>query len=374
MTFKGKQGKKYLLGEQIGKPGGEGIVYVLQKVPGKVAKVLHAQHRTTARERKLELMLLYKAPPHTAWPEDILYDEDGKFAGYTMPLVENAQELREIYATSPAGGSQQFRIMVAKNLCETVKGLHNIGVVVGDFNPKNILVNQAGNVELIDTDSYHVRHPTNGHINRCVVGLPELLAAELQSKLQNGYTLSSASLPTFTLETDCFALAVLVFQLLINGCHPFSTRTVPVQLTDRQSSVGCPQPVENILNGQSPFFVSMPGLDTPIYAPKSLLTNLSDNVQALFCRAFVDGYTNPKVRPTCDEWISALSLLEYGGDVLPVVTSNAIYCTTCGKQLPKDAVKCPYCAAEAGASVDAGIGNGNGETKPKKRTAFRRKS
>lgn len=40
--------------------------------------------------------------------------------------------------------------------------------------------------------------------------------------MQEGINLQNAALPTYTENTDNFALAIHIFALLMNGCHPFA--------------------------------------------------------------------------------------------------------------------------------------------------------
>ena len=123
---------------------------------------------------------------------------------------------------------------------------------------KNIGVDpQSARVTLVDTDSYHITDSASSRVYRCEVGLPEYLPREIQEKMKNGQTLATASLPTFSKYSDLFALAVHIFALLMNGCHPFAcarnNKTNIGPLSQSQPSVVVPQPIDNIVNGFFPF-------------------------------------------------------------------------------------------------------------------------
>lgn len=157
------------------------------------------------------------------WPQDVLYSIEG-FVGYVMPKVTNMRMLTELYSEDKY--DIEWRLAAAINVCIALEAIHETGQVCGDLNPLNILINLEENsaerchVTLVDTDSYHVVTDTQDF--RCEVGLGDYLAPEIQNKLINGLTLRTAPLPTYTKATDEFALAVHIFALLMNGCHPFA--------------------------------------------------------------------------------------------------------------------------------------------------------
>ena len=279
--------------------GGEGDIYDLVGTPEYVAKIYKPDKRTVERERKLSVMA--NNQPNVleqySWPIDILY-ENGQFVGYVMPKVCGKEKLRNIYVyDNRKGKSWSLYIAIAKNLSAAVHHVHEINQVIGDLNPENILVNpNDGMVTLVDTDSYHIADSSRTY--RCGVGMPEFVAPELQ-----GIHFPSAPLPTFTTETDRFALAVLIFALLMNGAHPFACKII-------SGSSSKFQPIDNMQSGKCAFFPDScsNNMETPKYAPK--LDSLPDNIQQLFRRAFVIGHKNPSQRPSAEEWYYALEQLE----------------------------------------------------------------
>ena len=316
--------------------GGEGKVYEIIGKPKLVAKLYKNNLNTTEKERKLITMV--DNPPdknvmdQISWPVDVLYDNRHTFVGFVMPKLSINEELNVIYEYGTTAKYKNIpwinKIIVAKNLCVVLDAVHKAGHVVGDLNPKNISVDpNTGHVIFVDTDSYHIED--NGTVYRCSVGMPEYLPAEIQKKMKGG--LSSCSLPTFSQNSDNFALAVHIFQLLMNGCHPFSCRVLP-----SQASVAFPQPTDNILNGVFPFMQPSAGTAIPMYAPP--IDVLPDDMKALFARAFIVGHCDPAQRPSAEEWHHALCELE----------KNLITCKKCSHhQYFNGITKCPWCEADA---------------------------
>ena len=308
MIYKGKGGIEYNLSNNPFAQGGEGKIYTIVGKPKLVAKLYKNNLNTTDKERKLIIMVdnppIKEVMNQISWPVDVLYDSRNAFVGFVMHKLDINEDLNVIYEY---GESAKYpntpwnnKIIMAKNLCVVLNAVHEAGHVVGDLNPKNISVNPStGHVIFVDTDSYHIED--NGTTYRCNVGMPEYLPVEIQKKMKGG--LSSCPLPTFSEHTDNFALAVHIFQLLMNSCHPFSCRVLP-----SQASVAFPQPTDNILNGVFPFMQPKAGTAIPIFAPT--IDILPKEMQELFKRAFIDGYTNPSRRPDPVEWYTALTNLE----------------------------------------------------------------
>jgi hypothetical protein len=74
--------------------------------------------------------------------------EAGRIVGYTMPLITPAEPLASL-AGPPARATA-----VLRDLLVTLSALHARGVVVGDLNDFNVLVDPAGAARLIDADSF----------------------------------------------------------------------------------------------------------------------------------------------------------------------------------------------------------------------------
>jgi len=315
--FRGSQtGKVYELSSTPFAKGGEGTIYNVIHFPDLLAKVFHEGSKHNS-ERENKLLVMINNRPNTqgryqnefSWPLDLLYDErTSKFSGYMMPKVTEKIPLLELLPndgpflkTKPWG----LFIRIAKNLSIAISNLHGLGQVVGDLNPKNILVGasypsksnigssprDSGLVTLIDVDSFHI-HDTRGQLFRCFVCVPDYLPPELQKQ--------SPDSANFTRQSDLFALGVLIFQLLMNGRHPFNCRSTCEISQFRIKNC--------IKDNMIPYFLKDSRFAIPRNAPP--LNCLPDSLQNLFLRAFVHGHQNPVSRPTALEYVNPLVELE----------------------------------------------------------------
>ena len=343
MDYIGTTGKMYTTVEPALGKGGEGSVYKIQQMPNCVLKVFLPTKRTETRHKKLLAMIATNLPDDAmkqiTWPIDVVY-ENGQFAGYIMPAIKNNEDLNVMYSDKYACTLSE-KITIAKNLCAAINSVHCANQVCGDLNPQNISVDpHCAIVTLVDTDSYHITEPDNSRVYRCEVGLPEYLPREIQEKMKNGQTLASAPLPTFTKQTDLFALAVHIFALLMNGCHPFAcaidNRTNISHMSISKVSVTAPQPIDNICSGFFPFYAVRDGITTPKYAPS--FDYLPKEIRDLFVRAFVDGHSNPKRRPDAVEWFNALTVMQ----------KNLKTCKHDTRHMyPAHNSSCPWCSVAA---------------------------
>ena len=316
-TFTGRKGFVYTSSNSPIGRGGEGEIYSIDNDPLHVLKIFYPEKRSDETYRKLCVMtdmhLTQKLSAQLTWPEDIVF-ENGAFAGFVMKTLDNTVALNHVYRDEyRAICTYGKRIVIAKNLCAAVNAVHSAGQVIGDLNPNNIAVDiNNGLVTLVDTNSYHITDRTTGIVYPCEVGLPEYLAKEIQMKLRGGVTLKEATPPTFTKETDLFALAVHIFALLMNGCHPFAcaidTGADIGHLERERASIVAPQPIENIYEGRFTFHNPKPGTKPPLYAPD--YNTLTPEIQTMFKRAFADGNNNPVLRPGCVEWHQALTTFQ----------------------------------------------------------------
>src|SRR5262249_48651028 len=140
-----------------------------------------------------------------------------RFAGFLMPRIDNARGINEFYI--PKARQQQcplfhygYLMRTARNLAAAVRSVHDRGYVVGDLSGANLFVTSQALVTLLDTDSFQVR--TAEKIFRCRVGTPEYTPPELI----NARFADVDRGP----EHDTFGLAVLIFQLLMQGTHPYA--------------------------------------------------------------------------------------------------------------------------------------------------------
>lgn len=296
-TVTGMSGRRYVLEKEIGS-GGEGSVYAIKgcRLVAKLYKKISA-----GQEQKLLYMVYHHMPNllddagrrvlTLAWPSDVLYDDSGHFIGYVMPLINGGIEIFEICrgCTSPKAKrmfpqySWRLNVEVAKNLAVAVDYLHSQNCIIGDMNCKNILVNADGSVSILDTDSFDLTDPQTGTHFKCGAGTEDYLAPELQ-----GRNLRQES-SKFTIHSDAFALAIHIFQLLMDNYHPFNCR----QLVKVKNSANANPRLEQICQGKSPYIRKYPDVDIPLGAP-SLEEVLPQMIRLNFVRTF--DYTDQTLR------------------------------------------------------------------------------
>ena len=189
--------------------------------------------------------------------------------------------------------------------------------MIGDLRENNILVNENALVTLVDTDSFQVPDPEHHTIYRCPVGTPEYTPPELQ-----GLSFSEI---TRTPEHDLFGLAVLIFQLLMEGVHPFAGTF----LGDSEP----PAYETRIREGHFPYSTLGSSLYRPMPSAPPLRI-LHPRVQDLFMQCFELGHHDPRARPDAQMWVEAMEEAEA---VLVVCSTNAQH--RYGKHL----TACPWC-------------------------------
>ncbi len=293
--------RTYNLNSMIGR-GGEGIIYDAGK--NTVAKIYRNVADGITRERKLKKMvemgLSDNLREFVTWPTDLLYDDYGNFIGFTMRRLESKYLLDTLteYPNSdnhPHSGGYSSFWTVSWNLAYIVDALHRNEIVIGDVNERNIGFKENGEPVIYDCDSFHISDEMP-----CTVSRPEYTPFFLYDALSVGYEKYNGK--TFSKTSDDWALAVHIFELVCNGCHPFACEI------KRGSAAYVPNIPENVHFRKTPFFVYMDGLKPPSYAPSMGL--FPTDIRKLFERAFIGNAENI---PSASEWMVALDrVLESG--------------------------------------------------------------
>lgn len=286
--------------------GGEARIYTIPDDPALVAKVYHKP----SPERAAKLKVMVACPPsdpaagqrHSsiAWPLDVLHvpGQRSRIVGFLMPKVSDMHRIIDYF--NPKSRRQScplfnyfYLVRTARNFVSAVRALHERGYVIGDLNESNILVSERALVTLVDTDSFQVWDGERGVTYRCRVGKAEFTPPELQGK-------SFAQLDRQPIH-DLFGLGVIVFQLLMEGTHPFA---------GAYRGHGDPPPYEKrIAAGHFPH-ANTPGLPYGPAPSAPPFGALHPTLQHLFIRCFQDGYLNPILRPDTQSWHWALEEAE----------------------------------------------------------------
>ena len=298
-------GQVITLGPWLG-GGGEGAIHEFPPDASLVAKVYHANKLKDIDSDKLRVMLTN--PPDDsvkkkhgcvsiAWPVDLLLSIDGsqQIIGFLMPRVpmQQVRPIHDYYSPKTRreknlGFNYFYLHRTARNLAGAMSALHAKQYVIGDVNESNILVYNRAMVTLVDTDSFQVRDFQQGKVYRCRVGKPEYTPPELQGQKFADYDRTS--------EHDLFGLGVLIFQLLMEGTHPFAAV---------YQGTGEPPPTEKrILTGHFPYGTKkVPYGPAPGAPPFEVL---HPRLQHLLVCCFEDGHSKPQARPDAQTWMMAL--------------------------------------------------------------------
>jgi DNA-binding helix-hairpin-helix protein with protein kinase domain len=313
--------RRVKLGTRIGR-GGEGEVYDVAGDNVHAVK-LYTVSDLVEREQKVEAMIrsdMARQAPQVAFPLSVVRDEGGRFAGFLMKKVLEHNPLHELYSPGSRKihfphADYRFLVRAAQNISRAVGSVHAIGCVIGDINQSSILVSRAATVALIDSDSFQVANGSDRFF--CRVGVPEYTPPELQG-------VPLAKIPR-TANHDAFGLAIVIFQLLFMGRHPFVGSVRRGDIPPLHQSI------------REFRFVYTEGRDVGMDQPPGTpaLSDFPQVVGDAFEAAFGRPYRD--LRPSAQHWIDILAALE----------NSLVQCSY--EKLhwyPAEASECLWCAME----------------------------
>lgn len=203
-------------------------------------------------------------------------------------------------------GSWLNYLRIGIQIARAVRRLHAAGLAHSDLSYKNVLVDPVGgHASVIDVDGLVVpgKYPPD------VVGTPDFIAPEVVMTSHLAREDSNRSLPS--IGTDRHALAVLVYMYLFYR-HPLRGRKVHdlhdeqrdelLAMGERALFVEHPADSSNRINLAQVKPAELPWADTD----KLPYTLAGPYLAPLFRRAFVDALHSPAMRPTADDWETAL--------------------------------------------------------------------
>lgn len=308
--------------------GGEGTVYwVSQKECAKI-------YAKPSPFKEAKILTMIRKPPYpltdpkcrngrVAWPTRALYERPGgQFVGYAMPLIQlnRYQESEVVFIerlrkkTYGQRFTYEHLMIAAYNFAMTVHYIHKAGHSVGDLREKNILVDDQGQVCLVDCDSFQIIDETNRRFFASQTYTPAYLAPEWI-----GRDLTKVN----RRDNDHFAMGVWIFQMLMNGMHPYQAKGGRANQAPSLS--------EKIKRGTYPYGGRM-GVQPPPAAPD--FNQVPKSLQALFTACFVKGHRNPKVRPEAMDYARVLKQ-ELGR--LKICKVNRYH------KYSGDRLACPFC-------------------------------
>lgn len=317
-----EHGTVYELGFKLGE-GGQGKVYSVKN--GRYAIKVLQQANQLQREglrrqiklvRQLDLTGLKIARPIALLKEPRL--------GYVMELLTGMEPLSNLIPTPLQfreldnlvewylqGGGLGRRLRLLAKCAEIFSKLHSKGLVYGDPSPNNIFVsssNKSEEVWLIDSDN--LRYEDSAIASR--LRTTPYAAPEIELCITGTNTL-----------TDAHALAVIAVKTL-SFVHPLMGDLV---------ENGDPEMINQAVQGKLPW-VNDPNDDrnrSSYGFPLDMV--LSPRLKKLCAKSFGAGLTNPKMRPSANQWVETLhSAADY-----------ILHCQHCESTFYATSKLCPWC-------------------------------
>lgn len=285
--------------------GGEGAVYAVprsgdgKKIAVKIFSKKTLSEKRDFLSRKITAMVEIGKRQNrelincqmVAWPRVIAYDGNGEFVGYGMQLAEGKTLSRlahfVLYKKHFPDMNREDVANMLIRLWESAEFLHRHNIYIGDVNTNNVLCSENYEICWIDTDSFQVENWP------CPVGRPEMTPLEhLDVARENGYESVKR-----TRESDLFSLAILTFQCLMLGKHPYA-------------HIGGGDPVDNLRKGHVPYLTGgySPGKHGAV--PPGPWYNVWDwythEIKKMVQLALKDGAKDISRRPSAADWANAL--------------------------------------------------------------------
>ncbi|PKK94341.1 MAG: hypothetical protein CVV61_00115 [Tenericutes bacterium HGW-Tenericutes-6] len=321
--------------------GGEGSVFKLQKNPNILVKIYadralermpDIEHKIKAMVKKKPGLLDYNGLTIIAWPSYVIYNENKRFVGYLMKRVQAKNQLSHVI--TPGLQKAKFpnitwydRLVISINLAKVTSFLHKNDTVIGDINTSDFFVYPGFEIGVVDTDSFQVTSE-NG-LFHCKVFTPDYTPPEvIEAKKRTSFEIKRIP------NHDNYGIAILIFQILMMGVHPFSARIKGIMGFDGNAIN------YNMEKEIFPYFPYNPSIMPPKNAmPFSFFPKY---IQDLFIRAF-DKNKHVINRPTSDEWVNGLRQLK---DHLKKCRRDKSHF------YPDHFQKCPHCARESSKDYD----------------------
>lgn len=268
--------------------GGEGSVY--ETNTKFVAKIYKEDKVTTRRKEKVLLMTKKELEcGGISFPVIPLFNSHSEFIGYLMKKAVGEELRTSIFCPIPKfkekhpDWKREDLVQLCITILKKIDYLHSKNIIMGDINPGNILVKSPTEVFFVDTDSYQIEDLP------CPVGQCNYTAPEIQGKEYNSFLR--------TMGNENFAIATLLFQILLPGKLPYS-------------HTGGGNQNENILEMNFPYRLGESGnKNEPGGQWKFMWSHLTYAVKEAFYNTFQNGgaHTAEDRRLSASDWIKILS-------------------------------------------------------------------
>jgi hypothetical protein len=268
--------------------GGEGIIYTTDTQY--VAKIYKNENNTRRKYEKLKKMVSKKINCEgVCYPVELLYNKNKEFIGYLMPEAKGYEIAKSIFI--PKLLLKKFPSWKKKDtveLCITIlnkiKYLHDRNIIIGDINPRNILVSSPKKVYFVDTDSYQI-----GEFP-CPVGMSPFKAPEILDKKEFRNFLR-------TKGNENFAIGTLLFMIMLPGKPPYAQQ-------------GGENMDENILKMNFSYpFEKKSTQKTPAGSWGYIWSHLPYRLKKEFYHTFMKGgdFSKEKSRLSVDNWLETFN-------------------------------------------------------------------
>ena len=286
-----------ILTEQLGS-GGEGTIY--RTNTPYVAKIYKEECCTEYRFEKISKMiranLSYEG---ICFPLAILYNKFSQPVGYLMSeakgySIQSSIFKKPLFLKKLPGWKKEDLVQCAITILFKIKYLHDNNILVGDINPNNFLVVSPTEIYLVDTDSFQIDDLP------CPVGFPLFTAPEIHMKHKQGIFNDYSDLLR-TKENEYFAVATLIFMLMMPGKPPYTQQ-------------GGEDIVDNILEMHFPYAVGeRRGENVPDGTWRFIWSHLTRRMKENFLKVFNKEDNNSDFniseRLSVEQWKN--ELLEY---------------------------------------------------------------
>ena len=339
---------RHQLMEQIGQPGGQGVVFRTTD-PDLAVKLIHNSTKTdvstdtSGNQRYMNLRLLPLPDRiNLTLPRAELKD----VAGYVMTLLDDMQEFSASFMPGDAGGvtnpwlddvrqadpecadffagymatgGVRRRLSAYLEAARVLSELHAKGLVYCDFSGRNCFIStQPGNntVWLIDADNLSFAES----ISRDAVCTEEFAAPEV------------ISAGRFSPWSDCYSFAISLFSDLMCA-HPFKGALLDQGFDEDDFADDAER---QAYQGTYPWICDQDDdsncSDEVLVASREEI--MTERLFDMFDRTFSEmGRKKRKTRPTMPEWFFALA----------EALDGSVRCQHCGMNFDESLGKCPWC-------------------------------
>jgi hypothetical protein len=277
--------------------GGEGTIYYTN-IKGYVCKIYKADTLTAHKEEKLKLIVSKPLDdPRIAYPKELVYFK-GKFVGYIMPFVKGDFIgdffLGLLSVNRFKNWTRLDLIELGISILQLVKKTHSHGILIGDVNRNNFMIETPKRVYMVDVDSAQVeKYP-------CPVGVEEFTPPEIID--------GEHSYREFfrTYDNEYYSIAVLMFMLLTLGAQ---TTTQIVQKSD-----GSLSKIEKIKRQNFGFTLNEHETKSKQNLVNyALWSRFPSYIKDAFYNTFhkLGKYNHPKKRLDINQWIELLKSYKY---------------------------------------------------------------